>query len=144
MTPPGVALESLCGQELRTLDRGKVFTVLGSEPTRWVLRLSTGHHDYVSHRALDRAWHQLQSGAELELSDLNGLHREEGSYIASILSQLPNVGYSLYPLRMYLTNTRCPTCGSGMHVATARKGRHAGQEFLGCNRWPKCRGKRPR
>jgi hypothetical protein len=144
VTLPREPIESLYGKELRTLDKGHAFVVLGSEPTRWILRLSTGHLDYISHQALDRAWRQVQSGAELELADLNGLHREEGSYIASILAQLPNVGYRLYPLRMYLNETKCPICGAGMHVAIARRGRQAGQEFLGCDRWPKCRGTRRR
>ena len=37
----------------------------------------------------------------------------------------------------------CPTCGAPMVVRTARSGQYAGQQFLGCSSYPKCRGKRP-
>jgi hypothetical protein len=136
-------VEALYGKELRTLDKGHPFVVIGTEQSRWVLRLSTRHADYVSHWAIQRAWQQLQSGAELELADLDRLHREEGSYIAAILAQFPRVGYRLYPLRIYSIHTKCPLCGTDMHVAIARTARFAGQKFLGCNNWPSCRGMRP-
>lgn len=34
---------------------------------------------------------------------------------------------------------RCPKCGSGMVLRTAKKGTHAGQKFWGCTRFPECR-----
>ncbi len=34
----------------------------------------------------------------------------------------------------------CPRCGSGMTLRRARKGRYAGQKFLGCNLFPDCNG----
>ncbi len=37
----------------------------------------------------------------------------------------------------------CPVCGSGMVRRTARKGATAGASFLGCSRYPGCRGTRP-
>lgn len=36
----------------------------------------------------------------------------------------------------------CPRCGSEMVVRTAQKGPQAGNKFLGCTRYPKCRGTR--
>lgn len=36
----------------------------------------------------------------------------------------------------------CPVCGEQMAVRTARKGKSAGQRFLGCSRFPSCRGTR--
>lgn len=36
----------------------------------------------------------------------------------------------------------CPRCGSDMVLRQARKGEHAGDEFWGCSRFPRCRGKR--
>lgn len=39
--------------------------------------------------------------------------------------------------------TDCPQCGSPMVQRVARKGTNAGQPFLGCSRFPECRGTRP-
>lgn len=36
----------------------------------------------------------------------------------------------------------CPQCGSAMVSRTARKGPNAGNKFLGCSRYPACRGVR--
>ena len=36
----------------------------------------------------------------------------------------------------------CPQCGSGMVKRTARKGGNVGAEFLGCSKFPTCRGVR--
>jgi restriction system protein len=34
----------------------------------------------------------------------------------------------------------CPRCGSEMVRRVAKRGRNAGSEFLGCSRFPQCRG----
>lgn len=34
----------------------------------------------------------------------------------------------------------CPVCGSSMVLRRARRGAHAGNEFWGCSRYPKCKG----
>lgn len=34
----------------------------------------------------------------------------------------------------------CPKCGSGMTLREAKKGQNIGQQFWGCNQFPKCRG----
>jgi restriction system protein len=36
----------------------------------------------------------------------------------------------------------CPLCGKAMVVRTARKGEHAGSQFLGCSGYPECKGTR--
>ncbi len=36
--------------------------------------------------------------------------------------------------------TQCPRCGSPMVVRTAKRSPNAGTQFLGCSRFPKCRG----
>jgi hypothetical protein len=138
MSTHDALVRGLYNVELRTLDKGRAFKIVGSESTRWILRLSTGHLDYISHTALQRAWRLIQSGGELELVDLDRLHREEGSYMAAILAQSPDVGYRLYPLRLYKNQTKCPLCGADMHVAIGR----SGSRFLGCNNWPRCKGTR--
>jgi restriction system protein len=33
----------------------------------------------------------------------------------------------------------CPKCGSDLVKKTARRGKNAGNEFMGCSTWPKCR-----
>ena len=37
----------------------------------------------------------------------------------------------------------CPQCGSPMRLRTAGRGPNAGNQFLGCSRFPDCRGRRP-
>tara|TARA_B100000446_G_scaffold184352_1_gene206119 strand:- start:7219 stop:8046 length:828 start_codon:yes stop_codon:yes gene_type:complete len=37
----------------------------------------------------------------------------------------------------------CPKCGGGMVVRTAKKGPNAGDQFLGCDNFPRCRGTQP-
>ena len=37
------------------------------------------------------------------------------------------------------TSAACPRCGSPLVARTARKGTHAGDKFLGCTGYPKCR-----
>jgi restriction system protein len=37
----------------------------------------------------------------------------------------------------------CPRCGSTMVRRTSRRGGHKGEDFLGCSRFPACRGTRP-
>lgn len=39
-------------------------------------------------------------------------------------------------------NSSCPVCGSHMVHRVAKKGKYAGESFLGCSRYPKCRGTR--
>ncbi|WP_081951611.1 topoisomerase DNA-binding C4 zinc finger domain-containing protein [Pseudomonas cremoricolorata] len=34
----------------------------------------------------------------------------------------------------------CPECGSPMLLRTASKGRHVGKKFMGCSKFPRCRG----
>lgn len=34
---------------------------------------------------------------------------------------------------------KCPHCGGGLELKTARKGRNAGTQFYGCKNYPKCR-----
>lgn len=34
----------------------------------------------------------------------------------------------------------CPRCGSPMVLRTAKRGKHAGEQFYGCSMFPKCRG----
>ena len=54
-----------------------------------------------------------------------------------------DVQYNVPPNRVPdTTATVCPLCGQSMVVRLARKGDHAGSSFLGCSRYPECRGTR--
>lgn len=37
----------------------------------------------------------------------------------------------------------CPSCGAALTLRTAKKGEHAGEQFYGCSRFPKCRYNEP-
>lgn len=37
-------------------------------------------------------------------------------------------------------NIACPNCGSEMKLRTAKRGRYAGKQFLGCSQYPHCNG----
>ena len=39
-----------------------------------------------------------------------------------------------------ITTINCFDCGSQMRIRLARKGRNAGNLFLGCSNFPNCRG----
>jgi predicted RNA-binding Zn-ribbon protein involved in translation (DUF1610 family) len=39
----------------------------------------------------------------------------------------------------YSSSTVCPKCGSRLVKRTAKQGKHAGEEFLGCSGFPKCK-----
>ena len=38
---------------------------------------------------------------------------------------------------------KCPICGGGMSLRTARVGKNAGGKFWGCKRFPQCKGTKP-
>lgn len=38
------------------------------------------------------------------------------------------------------SKVKCPICGGGMALRTARVGKNAGSQFWGCKRFPKCKG----
>lgn len=60
---------------------------------------------------------------------------------ASLL-QLINKEHLSAPKTNSQTGARimCPQCGSGMVIRTAKKGKHAGEQFWGCERFPVCKG----
>lgn len=41
--------------------------------------------------------------------------------------------------KRHSSSTICPRCGSSLIIKTARKGRNAGEQFLGCESYPQCR-----
>lgn len=52
---------------------------------------------------------------------------------------IPPLGFT----KQQTINTQsCPLCGAEMHIRKARKGRFKGKQFLGCSKYPWCRGTR--
>jgi hypothetical protein len=98
---------------------------------------------FVYLAALERAWRLVQMDREPELRDLTACNKGFGSgntaggpYIAAVLAALPNVEYSLSPIRLYRKDGRCPICGAAM----VEQGMDGG--LLRCSRYPVCRGSR--
>ena len=42
--------------------------------------------------------------------------------------------------RFASSEVKCPKCGSDMVKRVAKRGQNVGNEFLGCSRFPKCKG----
>ena len=55
---------------------------------------------------------------------------------------LPTRASEATHLQLVNPGHRCPRCGEKMVTRTAQKGTNAGEQFLGCSKFPKCRGTR--
>ncbi len=117
-----------------------------------------------------KAWRSKQVGVE-RLRELFGVVAAEGADLGTVVTSGsftkaardfadgerlrlidgPELAAMLAPVRQEMpprvnpvsSSKACPTCGSKMLVRTARKGSRAGTQFLGCVRFPDCRGTRP-
>jgi restriction system protein len=91
------------------------------------------------------AWHfAQQSGVELiDGEKLESLIREiERKRAEDTVGKAPAPSVELQTPHARAESVPCPTCGSAMVKRVARQGTRAGQEFLGCSRFPECRGTR--
>lgn len=81
------------------------------------------------------------AGTNLQLLDGQRLRR----MIEEVQRSPTNAEPAAPPVRLIevQTDPACPVCGSHMVKRTARKGATAGASFLGCSRYPACRGTRP-
>ena len=61
-----------------------------------------------------------------------------GEGLVRLIGQVQKTSQVQEPM---MTNA-CPVCGSAMVMRTAKRGRNSGQKFLGCSRFPQCRGTR--
>jgi restriction system protein len=61
-----------------------------------------------------------------------------GRKLAKLISSVQTRGTTEVPK----TDKSCPICGSHMVHRVARRGKNAGKSFLGCSRFPKCKGTR--
>lgn len=60
----------------------------------------------------------------------------------SLRTHIEHVTHVKEHVRQKLQDTSCPKCGSEMALRTVKKGEHAGKQFLGCGKFPSCRGAR--
>jgi restriction system protein len=65
------------------------------------------------------------------------IHLITGNKLTKLISEVQKNGRASAPAE---TKLSCPKCGSEMVLRTAKKGDYAGQKFLGCSEFPKCRG----
>ena len=65
-----------------------------------------------------------------------------GRLAPSLRTHINHVGHVKAQVRHKETATTCPKCGSEMVLREAKRGVHAGKRFLGCSRYPSCRGAR--
>ena len=70
----------------------------------------------------------------------------EGQELSSLINEIQTEKFSagqeevpLEPAKESVSKLLCPRCGAEMVRRKARKGPHAGDEFWGCSRFPKCR-----
>jgi restriction system protein len=67
----------------------------------------------------------------------------DGSELLDLVSSVqaqPNISQSSTIRQSQSVSPKCPLCGSDMVKRMAKKGANAGSEFLGCSKFPKCRG----
>jgi restriction system protein len=105
-------------------------------------RHAAGGFVVTSGQFTPEAWHFAQS-CQIELIDgdrLTSLLREIESKAANSIALHPADKPVVTPLAPEI-NT-CPECGSAMTRRTAKRGQFAGHDFLGCTRYPACRGVR--
>ncbi len=78
------------------------------------------------------------SGEAKSFAKQSGVELIDGSELAKL------IGHMQLKQMMQTTSQQntCPKCGGEMTTRTARKGKHVGQQFLGCKRYPKCGGTR--
>jgi hypothetical protein len=141
---PTSAVAALLGKTLYTLDRKQPFKVVKTYQSGLKLALHTGATQFIYLQALHKAWHLVQTDQEPELPNLDrcndGLGAGKpagGTYIATVLAELPNVGYTLEPIRLYRDDGRCPVCGQPMSPGASAPG-----TVLRCSAFPVCKGTR--
>lgn len=76
------------------------------------------------------------------------MRREAGEATKSVTVEKPAITQHITPPPTSVVAPRlkrppavkCPVCGGGMSVRTAKVGKNAGGKFWGCKRFPRCKG----
>lgn len=105
-------------------------------------------------------WQSHSIGARGACSHHGGVGTNWGALLATILSGAAGIwtGRAIhkrnetrrsqemerrYPRPPVSLLPMCPQCGAAMRERLAKRGRHKGERFLGCSRYPRCKGTRP-
>lgn len=78
----------------------------------------------------------------LEFAEQNQLELIDGQGLVRLVEGISHTPRPLDEPASGSETPSCPRCNSPMVKRTAKKGRHAGDEFWGCSKYPNCRGKR--
>ncbi len=106
---PADELARFVGYRFQTLDQGHTFYLRELAGGVYYGR-KTGSNSWLPIRAFQFAWHSLQSGAEVSLSDLEGFLRraspdrtdQDSSCFASMLASVEPVRYLKGPIRLFM------------------------------------------
>ena len=96
-------LLGLAGQQLRTLDRGRPFQVLGADGNSLVIRvLSTGHERRIHRDEVEGAWRHLEDAGNLSRTDINVAYSPwNPAYVAALLAAVPGVEHTARPITLW-------------------------------------------
>ena len=99
-------IKYLKGQTLTTLDQHKPFTVVDVTETTVVIRpLSTKKDRPISREGIEAAMNHLLTTGQLEPKEIDEQFAPRSSiYVAAILSTLPEVKYSINPIRLWISD----------------------------------------
>lgn len=70
----------------------------------------------------------------------SGVELIDGVTLASLIRDVDRAMVDSGASTVGSPTNSCPKCGSAMALRTAGRGERAGQDFLGCTRYPDCRG----
>jgi hypothetical protein len=106
MTQPGALAERIAafqGRPMYTLDRRSPFTIAEVDARGAVTIVpKTKKPRKISGRTLERAWADLRGQGSLTLKQIEEAHSpRNASYVATLLSIMPGVSFTRWPLTLH-------------------------------------------
>jgi restriction system protein len=84
--------------------------------------------------------HQANYLLDQQVAGLERVFIHEGGYSETLAAARVKARNRPEPSAQQPALPPCPVCGQPMVLRTARQGRHAGSQFLGCSGYPACKG----
>jgi restriction system protein len=84
--------------------------------------------------------HQANYLLDQQVAGLERVFIHEGGYSETLAAARLQARKRPEPSALQQALPPCPVCGQPMVLRTARQGRHAGSQFLGCSGYPACKG----